>query len=103
MNISLAIIFLFPKADPILDFEVWDNGDGPYIAVWNLEVPQPTEAELQAAWEAYLEAESNKLTELTEVEKLQKENTLLKAQNAALSERADFIEDIIAEMAMKIY
>lgn len=31
------------------------------------------------------------------------ENSLLRAQNQALSNRADFIEDIIAEMAMKIY
>ena len=28
---------------------------------------------------------------------------LLKAQNAAITERADFIEDIIAEMAMQVY
>lgn len=35
--------------------------------------------------------------------KLEQENTLLKAQNAALSERADFIEDVIAEMANKVY
>ncbi|MHA6533049.1 XkdW family protein [Paenibacillus sp. BAC0078] len=83
------------------DYDIVERG--PYIAVWNLEVPQPTEAELRAAWEAYQEAEANKLPELTEVEKLQKENVLLKAQNTVLSERADFIEDIIAEMALKIY
>ncbi|MFU1796960.1 hypothetical protein ACM1RC_24065, partial [Paenibacillus azoreducens] len=41
---------------------------------------------------------------LTEqVKKLQEENTLLKAQNSALSDRADFIEDCMAEMAQKIY
>ncbi|OIB04837.1 hypothetical protein AK95_14570 [Paenibacillus sp. LC231] len=41
---------------------------------------------------------------LTEqVAKLEQENTLLKAQNSALSERADFIEDVIAEMANKVY
>ncbi|MBO2943593.1 hypothetical protein JJQ72_06325 [Paenibacillus sp. F411] len=34
---------------------------------------------------------------------LKQENTLLKAQNAALSERADFIEDVIAEMANQVY
>lgn len=31
------------------------------------------------------------------------ESLLLKAQNQALSDRAEFIEDIIAEMAIKIY
>ncbi|MEK4004250.1 XkdW family protein [Paenibacillus sp. FSL H3-0333] len=76
---------------------------GPHIAVWKLDAPQPTEAELQAAWEAYQEAEANKPPVLTEMEQLQQENLLLKAQNSALSERADFIEDIIAEMATKVY
>lgn len=76
---------------------------GPYIAVWKLDAPQPTEAELQAAWEAYQEAEANKPPVLTELEQLQQENLLLKAQNNALSERADFIEDLIAEMATQVY
>ncbi|WP_082726764.1 XkdW family protein [Paenibacillus riograndensis] len=83
------------------DYDIVERG--PYIAVWNLDKPQPTEAELQAAWEAYQEAEANKPPELTELEQLQKENLLLKSQNNALSERADFIEDIIAEMAMRVY
>ncbi|MEK3838417.1 MULTISPECIES: XkdW family protein [unclassified Paenibacillus] len=76
---------------------------GPYIAVWNLDAPQPTEAELQAAWEAYQEEEANKPPVLTEMEQLQQENLWLKAQNNALSERADFIEDLIAEMATQVY
>ncbi|QVY60921.1 hypothetical protein [Cytobacillus gottheilii] len=43
--------------------------------------------------------------EVPEIEfnKLKDENTLLKAQNSSLSERADFIEDVIAEMAMNVY
>ncbi|VDG96792.1 Uncharacterised protein [Lysinibacillus sphaericus] len=41
--------------------------------------------------------------EPTEIEKLQQENTLLKAQNQALTERADFIEDVVAEMAAQVY
>lgn len=76
---------------------------GPHIAVWKLDVPQPTEAELQAAWEAYQEAEAKKPPVLTEMEQLQQENVMLRAQNHALSERADFIEDIIAEMATQVY
>lgn len=35
--------------------------------------------------------------------RLERENTLLKAQVQAQSSRADFVEDIIAEMAMMIY
>lgn len=50
------------------DYDIVERG--PYIASWNLEAPQPTESELQAAWEAYLEAEANKPPELTEVDRL---------------------------------
>jgi len=38
-----------------------------------------------------------------QMDELKQENILLKAQNNAISERADFIEDIIAEMAMVVY
>lgn len=38
-----------------------------------------------------------------EVEGLKQENQLLKAQNNVLSERADFIEDVVAEMAAQVY
>lgn len=38
-----------------------------------------------------------------EIEELKHENQLLKAQNNALSERADFIEDVVAEMATQVY
>ncbi|GGG06710.1 hypothetical protein GCM10010912_59210 [Paenibacillus albidus] len=105
MNIASAILHLFPGKSPLKDFEIRDDSDGkgPYIAEWNLEEPQPTEEELQAAWEAYLEAEANKPPELTEMEKLQKENALLKAQITAQSERSDFIEDVIAELATQLY
>ncbi|NJJ37812.1 XkdW family protein [Paenibacillus apii] len=108
MNISKAIQHLYPDVDVMKDFEVWDNadGNGPYIAVWNLKGPQPTEEELQAAWEAYQQAEANKPPVETDAERmsqLEQENKLLKAQNAALSDRADFIEDVIAEMAMQVY
>lgn len=40
---------------------------------------------------------------LRENDKLKQENTLLKAQNQALTERADFIEDVVAEMATQVY
>lgn len=38
-----------------------------------------------------------------EVEALKNENFLLKAQIQAMSDRNDFIEDCIAEMAMQVY
>lgn len=50
---------------------------------------------------------TTKPIELTEEQKqiiqLQQENSLLKAQNQALSDRTDFHEELIAEMAMIIY
>lgn len=38
-----------------------------------------------------------------QVEALEQETLLLKAQSGALSERADFVEDVIAEMAVQVY
>lgn len=39
----------------------------------------------------------------TPIERLQAENTLLRAQVSAASERQDFLEDCIAEMAAQVY
>jgi hypothetical protein len=84
-----------------VDYDIVERGQ--FIAAWNLDEPQPTEEELQAAWAAYLEAEANKPPKLTEMEILQRENTLLKAQLNAQSERSDFIEDVISELATQLY
>ena len=38
-----------------VDFSLQDDGDGAYIAQWNSDQPQPTEAEIEAAhaeWQA---------------------------------------------------
>lgn len=69
MNIALVIQHLYPTAKPLVDFWVRDDsdGNGPYIAAWNLPDPQPTQAELEAAWAAY---EANrKATEYRELRK----------------------------------
>jgi len=49
MNIIAALQYLFPDASPITDYEVWDDGAGPYIKRWNLPAPIPTDAELLEA------------------------------------------------------
>lgn len=52
MQLFHAIKHLHPEADPLRDFTLQDDsdGNGPYIAVWNLTAAQPTPSELGAAW-----------------------------------------------------
>ena len=51
----------------------------------------------------YIDGEFVKNTEYTPPEPPLSEVDLLKAQNKALSDRLEFTEDLIAEMAMKVY
>lgn len=55
-----------------------------------------------AAWEQEHPAPEIKPAPMTNAE-LEAKNKLLKAQIAAQSDRADFVEDCIAEMAMQVY
>lgn len=50
IDIHLAVLHLFPAAVPHIDFRVQDDGDGPYLAVWNIPQPEPTIAELTVAF-----------------------------------------------------
>lgn len=54
----------------------------------------PNEPEIEQPYQAPLSEQ---------VEDLKQENMILKAQNKAISERADFIEEVVAEMAMQVY
>lgn len=69
------------------DYDIVERG--PYIATWNLDVPQPTEAEMQAAWEAYLEEEANKPPQLTEIEQVREQ---LAQARTALAEHSDRLQ-----------
>ncbi|MEH7481479.1 XkdW family protein [Neobacillus drentensis] len=76
MNISEAIQKLFPNAKPgsDKDFLVMDlaDGEGQFIAEWNLPDPQPTETELQAAWKEYqLNPPPAPLSEFEKLQQLQ--------------------------------
>jgi XkdW protein len=54
MNIALALKHLFPDKIQPDDYYVFEEVDGvPEIIIWNMEEPQPTEEELQAAWLDY--------------------------------------------------
>ncbi|KIL42091.1 hypothetical protein SD70_02590 [Gordoniibacillus kamchatkensis] len=69
MDIVKAIQYLHPNSVPLRDFMVQDDsdGNGPYIAQWNVkdadgnDVPQPTDEELQAAWESMQPSEADLL------------------------------------------
>lgn len=54
MELDKALAQLFPGINFLYDVELRDDGDGPYIAAWNRPEPQPTPAELEAAWQAWL-------------------------------------------------
>lgn len=56
--------------------------------------PDPNEPEIEQPYQAPLSER---------IEELKQENELLKARDKALSERADFIEDVVAEMATQVY
>ncbi|MNL66782.1 XkdW protein [compost metagenome] len=80
-----------------VDYDIVERG--PYIAVWNLSEPQPTEQELQTAWNAIkdIPLEYAHPTETERVNTLEKENEILKTQNQALANRIELIEKLIAE------
>lgn len=49
------------------------------------------------------EEEPSPPPEPTPIERLEEENKLLKAQNQALSEQADFHEDVLTEIILEMY
>lgn len=57
---------MYPDAINLQDFMVMDNADGrgQHIAIWNYSQPQPTGAQIDAAWLAYYK--QNKLNELSD-------------------------------------
>ena len=71
---------------------IWDGSD------WQ----ETATADEIAAWEQEHPAPEIKPAPMSNAE-LEAENKLLKAQIAAQSDRADFVEDCIAEMAMQVY
>lgn len=53
MELDKAILQIYPDIDFLDGVRLQDDGAGPYIARWNDPRPQPSEAELQAAWAVY--------------------------------------------------
>lgn len=79
------------------------GGTGFISPIWGGSDWQETAAADEiAAWEKAHPAPEVKPAPKSNAE-LEAENKLLKAQIAAQSDRADFVEDCIAEMAMQVY
>ena len=75
MNKALAIKQLYPDAEFGIDYEVVDHmdGHGQIISKWELDSPIPTDEELNAAWEDYLNIPQEETSVEDEVAKLQEE------------------------------
>ncbi|WP_340398026.1 XkdW family protein [Paenibacillus sp. FSL E2-0202] len=82
------------------DYDLVERGQ--FIAMWNLDTPQPTEEELQAAWVAYLEAEANKPPELTETEQLRADNAALLLELVQTQARQDQAEQDQAALLLSL-
>lgn len=50
--VAAVLSFLFPGIDLFKECRLQDDGAGTYIAQWNRPEPQPTQAEIEAAYPA---------------------------------------------------
>ncbi|WP_438448200.1 XkdW family protein [Gorillibacterium sp. sgz5001074] len=107
MNIAQAVMYLFEGLQPMVDFEVRDDsdGNGPYIAVWNVldsdgqPVPQPAEEELLAAWRELnrFDLDSYKLEKKAELQTLFERELNSTFTSTALGDPIDFNYDRSAQ------
>ena len=94
-------------------FVKYSDGLVPYAASVDDTTPEESvETLLKTGWEEVSEEvyavavqtiHSSSVPVNTTIEELAEENKLLKAQLQAQSDRSDFIEDCIAEMAIQVY
>ena len=73
-NYALAIMKIYPDAKPSIDFSTCLDVDGKqYISEWNYNQPQPTENELETAWNEYVSNPPQ--VPLSELEQIKKQQT----------------------------
>jgi len=77
-GIHYRLVVDFNRLEEGVDYDIVECG--PYIATWNLPVPQPTEAELLAAWE-----ELQSLPPVPDPITPEQRITQLEAENAGLA------------------
>ena len=63
MNLTQAIQHIYPAAQPVLHFTTLETETGPRINAWRYDHPQPTDAQLTAAWEEIEAALAEKAAE----------------------------------------
>lgn len=51
--IAEAIMYKYPNTDPTKDFIVQNDGEGSYIAEWNLRAPIPTQKNSNPGGKSY--------------------------------------------------
>lgn len=75
MDVVKAVKHLFPNANENEDFVILNNGEGDFIAEWHIDSQQPTQEQLNIAWDQY---QSNPpQVPLSELERLKKQQELM--------------------------
>lgn len=67
MELDKAILQLYPDTNFITDVQLFDAGEGPFIRQWNRPEPQPTPAQLETAWQAWLAGEPGRVAKEEEI------------------------------------
>lgn len=62
-EINKGLRYLFPDGVPGTDWELDDQGAGPFIAIWRRAEPQPTNAQIDTAITAAIAAEQQAATD----------------------------------------
>jgi len=80
-NLGLILSTLYRNADPLRDYRVQDDGNGPYIAEWDEAKlgPRPTQEELDAVDVAKIEHNAGIDAQIKELESLETPRRLAEA------------------------
>lgn len=73
MELGVLLAYQYPHLKVGKEYLVKDDGSGAFIAKWEASEPQPTDEELQIAWDEYIANPPE--PELAPVEDLQKQHT----------------------------
>lgn len=95
MSLYNALAYLFPAAVAGTDYLLRNDGDGDYIAEWNLAVTKPTDSEISAA---EVVADSNESIKL-QILLLEETVTERRIREAVLGTDDGWLKDLNAQVA----